>query len=79
MALSGDILGDTIASEFYTGDMTQAEKDALKASWRKIAGKIVDHIKSNAEVSTDIDLSSTVDAPSGNPLGGTATGSGGVS
>jgi len=54
MALSGNILGDEIASNFYTEDMSQTEKDKIKAKWRIIANAITNHFDSNAELDTAV-------------------------
>lgn len=50
MALNGDTLAQEIVATIDTTGASQAEKDALLDSWKKIAGAIVNHIKSNAEL-----------------------------
>ena len=52
MSMSGDTLGSEIAQSFFTGDMSQEEKDDLETQWKNVANKIINHIKNNAELNT---------------------------
>lgn len=76
MALNGDNLADEILATIPQDGMDAGEKAALKAQWRKIAGAIVSHFVTNAELS-EAKLESSLNTifSSGTPVpqdGGTA-------
>lgn len=52
MALSGDVLGEAIASAIIAdqGELSGAEEAIVTAKWKIIAGQIVSHIQNNAVV-----------------------------
>lgn len=51
MALNGDKLADEILAIIPQDGMNASEKSALKEQWKKIAGVIVNHFVTNAELS----------------------------
>jgi hypothetical protein len=75
MAMNGTTLGDDIADLLYASDASDEAKAQVKALWEAIAGKIVDHIKTNAQitVATGIPVSTT-GSPAAQTGATTATG-----
>lgn len=71
MAMNKDVLGKAIAKRIVDSDAPADMKKKVEDLWIEIAGEIIDHIKSNAEISVQVgdSLGSTISTGTGKVTG----------